>query len=131
MALHLPRPGDVLEGPDVVARTSARGAPVQDPEVARASGLKAPVVPNVLHFAHLTELMLAHFGAHWRTGGDIDVRYVSLLYAGDTLRPRARVVSVEPEADGRQRVRLEVWCENQDAAVLAQGTAECVLPDRL
>lgn len=120
--------GQVLVGQPVVGRTSTQGAPAQDAAVARASGLKAPVVPNLLHFAHMTELMLEHFGNDWRTSGSIDIRYVSFLYAGDTLRPHARVCSVEPSSTGR-RVHLEVWCENQAGDVLASGTAACETAD--
>ncbi|MCK9486069.1 MAG: MaoC family dehydratase [Dehalococcoidia bacterium] len=121
------REGDTLVSPVVVAQTHSKGAPVQDPEVARSSGLKAPVVPNVFHFARITELMLEHFGAHWRTHGEIDVRYISPLHAGDTLQARARVLKVAPDPEG-DRVHLDVRCENQDGAVLAQGAASCVLP---
>ncbi len=118
--------GQVLAGEPVVGKTSKQGAPVQDAAVARASGLRAPVVPNLLHFAQLTELLLHHFGDAWRTNGEIDVRYVSFLYAGDTLRPSARVTAVEP-SQGGIRVRLDVSCENQAGVVLATGTAECLL----
>lgn len=121
------RPGDTLASDAVVARTHTTGAPVQDPEVARASGLRAPVVPNIFHFARMTELMLEQFGPFWRTHGEIDVRYISALHAGDTLEVRARVLEVTSERDG-ERVRLDVWCENQDGAVLAQGAASCLQP---
>ena len=119
-------PGDVMVGAPAVGFVTGQGAPVQDATVARASGLKAPVVPNVFHFARLTELMLDHFGDEWLTSGNVEVRYSSFLYAGDTLIPKAQVIAVSEDGDGRRRVAMEVWCENQDGAVLASGTAECL-----
>lgn len=115
--------GEVLQGSAARPPTSAPGAPVQ-------AGGRGPVVPNLFHFARLTDFMLDHFGDRWFTDGEIDVRYVMPLHVGDTLTPRARVTSIEPRSDRETSVSLQIWCENQDGAVLAQGTAQCVLDGR-
>ena len=113
--------GQLFEGAVIRPQLVGDGAPVQ------AAGLRAPVIPNIVHFARMTELLLDHFGEGWLTGGSIDVRYVAPLHAGEALTARARVMAIEP--DGQHiRVSLDVWCENQAGDDLARGTAQCLAP---
>lgn len=117
--------GQVLDGPIAHPPASARGAPVEGAELGSAA--RTPVVPNLFHFARLTELMLDHFGDDWLTTGTIEVRYVIPLHVGDTLQPHARVTRMEPQDDAVM-VHMDIWCANQRGEELARGTASCLLP---
>ena len=120
--------GQVLSGAVDHPPVSARVARVEVRDLRGAA--RTPVVPNLFHFARLTELMLDHFGDHWLTTGSIDVRYVTPLHVGDTLQPHARITNVTPagQGDGGVTVHMDIWCANQRGEELARGTASCVLP---
>jgi acyl dehydratase len=60
-------------------------------------------------------------------GGKISIRYIRPVYAHDVLTPNAVVTDIVEE-DGRARVLLDVWCENQDGNKTSIGTASAGQP---
>ena len=82
-----------------------------------------PVVPNIFHFAQMTELLVGQFQHNWFTSGQLSIRYLRPLQQGEELVIRAKVISYDD--DNAERVNLSVWCENMNGELLATGDASC------
>lgn len=101
-----------------------------DPEWARQKGFAAPLAQGMMSTAYVSEMMVALLGEGFVQGGRMAVKFVKPVLAGDTLTMRGRVRAKLLE-DGRVRVEVELWCENQhgvttmvgDASGLAAATA--------
>ena len=77
--------------------------------------------------AFLHELLERNFGDAWVYGGKISVRYIHPVYGGDSLTANGTVTEMKDE-DGKTRVVLQVWCENQDGRKTSVGTAQAGQP---
>jgi acyl dehydratase len=77
--------------------------------------------------AFLHELLERNFGDAWVYGGTISVRYIHPVYGGDTLTANGIVAELKEE-DGKQRVIVQIWCENQDGRKTSAGTAQAAQP---
>ena len=138
-ALADARPGALFSGK---ARTltwaralTLSGGPLENPgwpaknlhtdlEAARDAGLAEVVVSGTQWEGYLIGLMVELFGSAWFDGGEVDVKIPRSVKIGETIQPKARLESREPEG-GRFRYRLAVWCENQDGQQVMMGTATC------
>ena len=98
-----------------------------DAEAAKRDGLSKPIASGQNQMAFLHELMERNFGDAWVYGGKISVRYIHPVYAGDRITPHGTVTEIT-EVDGKPRVTLMVWCENQDGHKTAAGTAYAAQP---
>lgn len=93
-----------------------------DPEYARTKGFKGALVQAMMSTAYVSQMMVQRFGEGFVKGGKISVAFTKPVYAGDTLTVHGRVKSTEPE-NGRTRVTVDVWCENEDGVMTMAGTA--------
>ena len=84
----------------------------------------SPAVPNVFHFAQMTEMLVQFFGPLWFQHGQLAVRYLKPLKQGEELTAKANIVSQSDHYT--QRLELEIWCENSGGELLASGTASCL-----
>jgi len=83
-----------------------------------------PAVPNVFHFAQMTELLVSQFQQNWFTSGRLSVRYLKPLQQGEQLVVKAKIISHDD--DDPNRVNLSVWCEDVNGELLASGDASCI-----
>lgn len=97
-----------------------------DRDAAKKGGLGRPFASgqNTLAFFH--ELFEREFGRGWIEGGTISVRWTRLVYEGDVITPYSEVTGVE-ETEGRRRVSMKVWAENQNGEQTAAGAATAFL----
>lgn len=58
----------------------------------------------------------------WVRRSKLRSRYVSPVYAGDTITVSGQIAAVETDA-GATRIDAEVWCENQSGQKVTVGTA--------
>lgn len=93
-----------------------------DPEWARKKGFKTALVQAMMSTGYVSQLMVDYLGTGFVKGGKMSVAFIKPVYAGDTLTVHGKITSREPEA-GRNRVTVEVWCENQDGVITMAGTA--------
>lgn len=93
-----------------------------DPDWARAKGFRAPLAQGMMSTAYVSQMMVALLGEGFVRGGRMAVKFVKPVYAGDTLIVRGRVRAKRPE-EGRTRVEVEVWAENQDGVTTMVGEA--------
>ncbi len=98
-----------------------------DINAAKADGIQRTIASGQNQMAFLHELMERNFGDAWVYGGKISVRYIHPVYAGDHLTATGLVTEVA-EVDGKSRVTLQLWCENQDGRKTSAGTASAGQP---
>lgn len=98
-----------------------------DINVAKADGIQSTIASGQNQMAFLHELMERNFGDAWVYGGKISVRYIHPVYAGDHLTANGLVTEVAV-IDGKPRVILQIWCENQDGRKTSAGTASAGQP---
>jgi acyl dehydratase len=101
-----------------------------DINAARADGIARTIASGQNQMAFLHELMERNFGDAWVYGGRISARYIHPVYAGDRLTATGLVTEVGV-ADGKPRVTLQVWCENQDGRKTSAATASAGQPSAL
>jgi hypothetical protein len=67
--------------------------------------------------------MVKLFGLDYVANGDLRTKYIKPTYVGDVVTVHAKVLSIEPAANGGQRYELDVWCTNQDNVKITDGHA--------
>ena len=70
--------------------------PIQGNSVVGGSDLvtnSRPAVPNVFHFAQMTELLVGQFQQNWFTGGRLSVRYLKPLQQGEEVVVKEKIIS--------------------------------------
>jgi acyl dehydratase len=98
--------------------------------IAQSRGLERPVASGQMSFAYLHELLARRFGIDFRQGGHLSVTFLRPVYAGDLLTSHGVVISSEM-VEGRNRLVVQVWLENQRAERTATGEAEVTIPSPL
>jgi acyl dehydratase len=84
-----------------------------DLDVAKRTGLDAPIAQGMMTLAYASELMTQVCGAEWLERGEIAVKFTKPVFAGDTVTVRATETG-----DG-----FEIRAENQVGEPLMVGTA--------
>jgi acyl dehydratase len=97
-----------------------------DEAFARKRGFRAPLAQAMMSTAYVSELMTRSVGAGFVKGGTMSMNFIKPVFAGDRLTVRG-VVRERRFEQGRTRVVVEVWCENQDGDKTAVGTATGLL----
>lgn len=84
-----------------------------DLEVAKRTGLNAPIAQGMQTLAYASELVTRICGADWLENGDIAVKFIKPVYAEDDV-----TVTATESAEG-----YEVEARNQSGETLMVGTA--------
>lgn len=93
---------------------SAPGNIHSDIEVAKRTGLDAPIAQGMMTLAYASELMTQIYGPAWLERGEISVKFTKPVYAGDD-------VTVEATELGGGH---EVVARNQSGETLMVGEAK-------
>src|SRR5512142_932378 len=92
-----------------------------DEQYARNSGFPSAVAPGMMAMGFLAELVVEWLrGARLRRFG---ARFVKIVWPGDVLTARGRVVDRRFEENGRYAIDIEVWAENQRGELVVRGLA--------
>ena len=94
---------------------------------AKELGLTRPIASGQMAFAYLHELLSRTFGADFRQGGQLSVTFLKPVYDGDTVTAHG-VVQENESVDGRAKIRVQVWLENQEGIKTCAGEAEVLVP---
>jgi acyl dehydratase len=94
-----------------------------DPALAEHRGFTRPIAAGQMTSASLAEMCVDYFGPIFFRDARIACRFVKPVYAGDTVRTHGHVRAVEGR-DGRARIYVDLWAENQDAEKVVVGNAE-------
>ncbi len=96
---------------------------------AKQKGFRAPLAQALMSTAYVSQMMVSWLGEGFVRGGKISASFIKPVIVGETLTARA-VVTAHDEVDGRPRVTVECWCENQDGVKTlvgsASGFADCL-----
>jgi acyl dehydratase len=96
-----------------------------DEPFARNAGFPSVLVPGMLAMGFLGELVTDWLrGARVRRFG---ARFVKIVWPGDVVTVRGRVVDRRFEAGGRYAVDIEVWGENQRGELVVRGAVTAQL----
>lgn len=94
--------------------------------IAREWGFPAVVVQGVFNSNIVSALMTRRFGPGWFAGGRMRMSFVNVIWGGDRVRARLRVLRLVDEAP-HQRAECEAWVEKLDGTVTALGIASAVV----
>ncbi|HWP47633.1 MAG TPA: MaoC/PaaZ C-terminal domain-containing protein [Candidatus Limnocylindrales bacterium] len=110
------------------SQTAQRGISIHiHEEVARKAGLKGTVAQGLMFVDYISELMAQTFGMGWIQHGELSVKFIASVYAGDEIT--ARGVVKEQVIEGTYpRTLVEVWCENQAGQKVTVGIASAINP---
>jgi len=93
-----------------------------DAEAAQIAGLRAPIASAHLSISYMHELLNKFFGHDWIKGGTLSLKFIRPTIEGDRVTYKGKVKEKTDE-DGRVRLILDVWTENQRGIQTAVGTA--------
>jgi acyl dehydratase len=88
---------------------------------ARNAGFPSALAPGMIAMGFLAEL-----AADWVRGARLrrfQARFVKIVWPGDVLTARGRVMDRRFEAPGRYAIDLELWAENQRGELVVKGSA--------
>lgn len=92
-----------------------------DEQFARSSGFPSALAPGMLVMGFLGELTVDWLrGARLRK---LSARFVKIVWPGDVITCRGRVVDRRFEEAGRYAIDIEVWAENQRGELVVRGLA--------
>jgi acyl dehydratase len=101
-----------------------------DPEKARLAGLPGPVAHGRHAVAFFSEVMLRTFGKAWLYSGHLEVTLVHLIFPGDMLTLRSKILAVTPKQEGEQ-VEVGMVLVNQEGETVQSGQASVLrLPEK-
>lgn len=87
-----------------------------DVEVAKRTGLEAPIAQGMMTMAFASELMTHLLGARWLERGELSVKFTKPVFAGDTV-----MVTAVESGDA-----YEIAALNQAGETLMVGSARIV-----
>jgi len=96
-----------------------------DEQYARNSGFPSALAPGMLAMGFLGELVV-----EWLRGARLrrfSARFVKIVWPGDVIACRGRVVDRRFEEGGRYAIDIEVWAENQRGELVVRGTVTAQL----
>jgi len=97
-----------------------------DWEIAKKSGLPAPIAQGLMAQAYITEICVHFFGKSWFETGKLDVRFVMYTVPGDRITAGGSVKEKVREGDA-VRLVCNVWCENDTGMKTLVGTASALV----
>ncbi|MFF5986567.1 hotdog family protein [Prauserella flavalba] len=132
------RPGDVLaplhktitaEQAAVFSRVGEYVRNIHnDIDVARAGGLRVPIVQGQQQFGVLAQLLTLRCGPSFLTSGRLRVKFLAPLDVFDPFTSTGIVTAVTPVADGL-RAELEIWVRrDSDGRLMTAGWASVTVP---
>ncbi len=92
---------------------------------AKNSGFPSALAPGMIAMAFLGELVF-----DWVRGARVrkfQARFVKIVWPGDVLTARGRVVDRRFEPGGRYAMDVELWAENQRGELVVRGLATVLL----
>ena len=98
-----------------------------DDAYARSQGLPGIIADGMISTNWIQSLLIETFGPGVAARSRLRTKYIAPIHEDQWVIARARVTGAETEGDGRRRVDLEVWCEDDAAAKLTVGAATVYL----
>lgn len=94
-----------------------------DHNVAIAAGLPCVIMEGRMSVSLISAMMAREYGEAWLKSGGLDVRFIRMVKAGDTITARAVPAAADAGRDSPGTVHFDVWCETPDGDKTAVGKA--------
>ncbi len=91
-------------------------------QVAAEESLASPIASAHHQICYVHEMLTKFLGPDWIRGGKLDLKFLRPVVPGDTVTAKGTTTEKVQE-DGRPRLVMEVWCENQKGEKTSTGTA--------
>ncbi|WP_037144123.1 MaoC family dehydratase [Rhodococcoides fascians] len=91
--------------------------------IAQEYGFPKAVPQGLMSFAYLSRLCTEYFGSDWANSGEIDVKFIGMLYRDDTLTVSGTAVSEDTATDDPSLITLKLHIDDQNGRRVAVGTA--------
>ena len=101
-----------------------------DEEFAKSQGLTAVIADGMIMTNYCSEVMVRHFGMDYLSRGELRTKFIKPVYLRQTVTARAKVISIEPAANGDRLYKLDVWCEDENGVKVTDGDAKVVVGGR-
>ena len=98
-----------------------------DYAIAARAGLPAPLVQGQQLACHIAAAMSRFFGAAWYRGGEVRIKFLGAVCAGETIRVGG-VVRDRAHRGSEDVLDLDVWIEDGSGAAVAVANASCAVP---
>lgn len=98
-----------------------------DEEFAQSEGLKAVIVDGMMMTNYCSEMMVRHFGMSYLKQGELRTKFIKPVYLKQTVKPRAKVLRIEPGQNGGKLYKLDVWCEDENGVKVTDGNAQVLV----
>jgi acyl dehydratase len=100
--------------------------PIHTDEYAQNHGMRGALVPGSTLLSYMLEMLYNTFGEEWLHSGKINVSFIGGgALNDDQITAHGRVKSIE-SGEGDERIRLELWMENQNGVKIMVGEASCL-----
>ena len=93
-----------------------------DREISIRSGMGRPVASGMMFEYYLIDLMINFFGENWFEHGETKVIVIDTAGDGDTISPKSVIKSKEFDGS-KEKITLDIWCENQYGNKIMVGSA--------
>lgn len=97
-----------------------------DDQAAETAGLRVPIASAHQTISYMHELLNKFFGHDWVRGGTLSLKFIRPIVEGDRVAYKGRVKD-KVEENGRMRLILDVWTENQRGHQTAVGSASALV----
>ena len=98
-----------------------------DVEFAKNTMFKGTIAHGVLSLNYIYQALIEWSGGSWPfNGGGLDIAFINPVRPGDTVTAKGKVIEKKTE-DGKNKVFLDMWAENQNGQKCIVGKATAVL----
>lgn len=97
-----------------------------DLEIAERAKLDDFVLQGQQGACYVAELLTRFFGAAWLTSGELDVKFIRPILAGDEVTVGGAVAGSH-ERDGERRLDVDVWLRGPDGELATVGWASAAV----
>jgi hypothetical protein len=100
--------------------------PIHTEEYAQKHGMRGALVPGSTLLSYMLEMLYNTFGEKWLNAGRINVSFIGGgALNDDRITAHGRVKAIDSGEDG-DRIRLELWMDNQKGIKIMVGEASCL-----
>ena len=93
-----------------------------DDEIAKKEGLPGAVFTGIQICGLLGEMLNNFFGIAWLKGGTMEITFIGVVLAGDTIEAKG-IVKEKMMVTNGEKVTLDIWCEKQFGEKIIIGKA--------
>jgi acyl dehydratase len=97
-----------------------------DRTIAARAGLPAPLVQGQQLACHVSAAMTRFFGASWFTGGELRVKFLGKVCAGETVTVEGAVRAGRRQG-GRELLDVDAWVSGPGGQIVAVAAVSCPL----